>query len=74
METIGKKLLKTRRTKKISQKNLSELSGVSRSYLSEIENDRYTNISIVILCNLCKALNTTPNELIPEHLYKREVE
>lgn len=73
MQTLGKNIMEFRNKKKLSQKDLSELSGVSRSYITEIEKDTYNNISIVILCNLCKALNVTPNELIPQHLYK-EVE
>lgn len=73
METVGRNVIKLRKDNDLSQKELSTLSGVSRSYISEIEKDTHNNISIIILCSLCKALKTTPNELIPEKLYKEEV-
>ncbi|MBU3109349.1 helix-turn-helix domain-containing protein [Clostridium gasigenes] len=69
MKTLANNLIEIRKNNKLSQKELSILSGVSRSYISEIEKGIYKNISIVILCSICKVVNITPNELIPEHLY-----
>lgn len=69
MITVGNKVAEIRKTKNLSQNKLSKISGVSRTYLIEIEEDKY-NITVDILCKLSKALNCTPNDLIPEHLYK----
>ena len=70
IETIGTNLKKSRLLNNISQFKLGEISGISRNYISEIENERYTNISIEVLCVLCRALKITPNDLIPEDKYK----
>ncbi|MEG0133370.1 MAG: helix-turn-helix transcriptional regulator [Clostridium sp.] len=58
-----------RKSKGMTQIQLAKMSGVSRSYISELENDGYT-ISIYILCKLCKALAVTPNDLIEEENWK----
>lgn len=70
MKTIGKNLNKYRLEKKLTQKELGLQAGVSRSYISELESDTYDNVSILILGNLCKVLKVTPNELIPEEMWK----
>lgn len=72
MKTAGENIMKLRKENDLSQKDLSVLSGVSRSYISEVETNTH-NMTIDVLCKLCKALKTTPNKLIPEHLYKEEV-
>lgn len=69
-ETIGTRLKNYRRSKRLTQNGLSNLSGVSNSYISQIENNIYTNISLYFVCDLCKALEVTPNDLIPEHYYR----
>lgn len=61
-------LKKIRLDKKITQKQLSEKSGVSQSYISEIESKGYI-CTVYILCRLCKALGVTPNELIDESFW-----
>lgn len=70
MATLKTKQL--RRVKRISLKRLSKECGVSRSYISEIESGKHNNPGVLIVCKLCKALNTTPNELITEELWKGE--
>lgn len=70
MNNIGQNLKRYRLSKRISQFELGTLSGVSRSYISEIESGIYSNISLYIICNLCKALTITPNDLIPEEMYR----
>ena len=68
MKTIGEIVRVKRIAMGISQKRLSKESGVSRSYIIEIEEGKY-NVSISILCELCKVLKCTPNDLIPTELY-----
>lgn len=63
------KLKEMRIRKNITQSELSILSGVSRSYISELENNDHT-ATVYIICKLCKALKITPNELIKEEYYK----
>lgn len=70
MDNIGQNLKRYRLSKRISQFELGKLSGVSRSYISEIESGIYSNISLYIICNLCKVLTITPNDLIPEKMYR----
>lgn len=67
---VGQKIKMIRRTKNISQTKLSEITGISRSYISEMEKGKYENISINVLCDLCKGLGVTPNDLIPGEMYK----
>lgn len=69
MKSLGEKLKEKRINLRLTQQLLAELSGVSRSYIVEIEGEIHNNISISILCDLCKVLNCTPNDLIPEELY-----
>lgn len=58
------RLKELRNLKKLSISQVSYKSGVARSYLTELENGRYCNPSLNIICRLCKALRVTPNELI----------
>jgi transcriptional regulator with XRE-family HTH domain len=56
-------LKELRETKEYSKSQLSELSGVSVSYISEIEAGKYHPTDDII-CKLCKALNCMPNDLV----------
>ena len=58
------KLKELRNFKKLSISQVSYKSGITRSYLAELENGKYFNPSLNIICKLCKALQITPNELI----------
>jgi putative transcriptional regulator len=49
---------------------LARRSGVARGYLCEMEKGKYDNPGLKIICSLCNALECTPNDLIPEELYK----
>jgi len=60
-----------RKSKKVSQLQLSKRSGISRSYICELEHDVYTNPGLDVVCKLCKILDVTPNELICEKNYTR---
>jgi len=57
------RLEEVRRAKKWSQSKLAIMSGVGRSYISEIESGKYCPTADVI-CKLCFALKCTPNDLI----------
>lgn len=59
-----------RKKRKISLSQLSYKSGIARGYLSELETGRYENPGLQIVCNLCRILKVTPNELINEQLWK----
>lgn len=61
--TIGSNIKKIRKEKKLSQQELSELMGISRSYLSDVENDRY-NPSIKTITQLAKQLGVSTTYLM----------
>ena len=58
-----------RKEKCMSIRELSLRTGISRTYLTAIEEDIY-NPSLKIICSLCKVFGITPNDLIPEEMYK----
>lgn len=62
------KLKQIRKEKNITLDELSKISGISKSYLSELENKKH-DASVKVLCRLCKALNVDPNSLIDEKHY-----
>lgn len=74
MIKIGDNIKKFRLNNNFSNKKLSKISGLSRSYICELEKGVYENVSISVLCKLCKALKVTPNDLIPIEMWKGEKE
>lgn len=70
METIGDRIKKLREKNNYSNKELHQISGVARGYIHEMETGKYNNPTIDVICKLCKALNVTPNDVIPEDMYK----
>lgn len=74
MIKIGDNIKKFRLNNNFSNKKLSKISGLSRSYIFELEKGVYENVSINVLCKLCKALKVTPNDLIPIEMWKGEKE
>ena len=58
-----------RKEKGISIRELSLKTGISRTYLKAIEDDIYSP-SLKVICSLCKFFGITPNDLIPEEMYK----
>ena len=54
MESIGEKIKSLREKNNYSNKDLSQLSGVARGYLHELEVGRYVNPTIDVVCKLCK--------------------
>lgn len=56
--TIGDNIKKIRKEKKLTQQQLAKEMGISRSYLSDVENNRY-NPSIKTLISLANKLGVT---------------
>ena len=52
-----------RKEMNLSQRELSEKSGVSKSYISELEKAKY-DATCTIIIQICLALKISPNELL----------
>ncbi|MDN4493168.1 helix-turn-helix domain-containing protein [Ureibacillus aquaedulcis] len=63
--TIGEILRKTRKTKKMTLKSLSEKTGVSISFLSQVERDK-CNVTLESLRKISDALNVNPSIFFSE--------
>lgn len=72
MVVLVLRIKELRISKKLSITRLAKLSGVSRGYLTELEQIKYDNPSLTVICALCKVLECTPNDLIPRELYTKE--
>lgn len=60
---IGERVKIIRKAKKWSQSRLAEKSGLSQSYVSEIESGK-ARITIDVLVDICNAFGVTPNILL----------
>ncbi len=60
---IGMRIKKVRKTKKLTQDKLSELSNISPQHLSQIESGK-TKLSLPTLINICNALNITTDKIL----------
>lgn len=60
--TVKYKLYDIRNNKKITDRQLADMVGISKSTINNIENNR-TNTSILILCQIAAALEVKPEEL-----------
>ncbi len=60
---IGLRIKKIRKSKKMTQDKLSELSGISPQHLSQIESAK-TKLSLPTLINICNALNVTTDKIL----------
>ena len=63
-KVLASRVLLSRRDLDWDQKQLSEQSGVSRPYISQIERARKTNISVDVLFALADALGVTVQYLM----------
>lgn len=63
---LGTKIKDRRKEMGYTQVALAKKANISRTYLSDVENDRY-NPSLETLYDICKALDTTVEELIGGH-------
>jgi transcriptional regulator with XRE-family HTH domain len=57
-------ITKVRKQKGMSQDKLSEVSGVSRSYICELELGKYNNPTADVLCKISKALGCSIDDLV----------
>ena len=60
---IGTRIKKLRKSKKMTQDRLSELSNISPQHLSQIESAK-TKLSLPTLINICNALNVTTDKIL----------
>lgn len=63
MDMYTLKIKEFRNAKKLTQKQLAEKVGISRNFLSEIENDKW-DIKLDLLIKIGKALGIHPSKLI----------
>ncbi len=61
--SIGRKIVKLRTQKGISQEDLAGLAQINRGYISRIENG-HVAFSIPILLKIAEALDAKPDELL----------
>ena len=66
---LGKNISIARKERKISQLSLAIASGVSKSYLCDIEHGR-RNISVLLVIKIAEALRVSPSSLLEETLDK----
>lgn len=64
--SLGKNILLLRNSKNLSVTQLADITGISQSYLTDIENEKKKNPSLQILMNICSLFNITVSELIGE--------
>lgn len=62
-------LEKYRKEKGYSVRQLSIQSGVSRTYITGIEEGIYDNPGIKVICALCRTLKVSPNDLIEKEYW-----
>lgn len=62
--TMAQRILLCRRDLDWKQEELSAKSGISRTYISEVERGQITNVGIEVIEALAKALGVSPSYLI----------
>lgn len=60
---IGMRIKKIRKSRKMTQEKLSELSSISPQHLSQIESAK-TKLSLPTLINICNALDVTADKIL----------
>jgi transcriptional regulator with XRE-family HTH domain len=69
LKQIGTNIKTYRKEKKMTQAQLAELAQISVIHVSHIENGTVA-MSLETMLSICRALNTTPNDiLLGEYLY-----
>lgn len=61
-------LKKIRCQKKLTQNGLARKSGLSQSYINELENGKKVNPSVIVLAKLSDALDVALAELLDEEI------
>lgn len=68
---FGKRVKELRESRKLSKYMIAKKCNFSRKTILRIENDEMIlGTTLIQICRLCNVLGVTPNELIPEELYK----
>ena len=62
--SLGRQLKLARVQRDLKAKDLAAQVGVTPKYLSQIENERAPGLSVEIFARLCRALDTTPNDVM----------
>lgn len=65
---IRNNIRKYRLRKRLSQQDLADLSGISRTHVSDIERDSHKIPSIEVLCKIAEALSVSVDDLLFENL------
>lgn len=60
---LGKELRKARRKAGLTQEEAAHQAGIDRSYLSQLENDRY-NPTVDLLLRLCRVIDVSAAEIV----------
>ena len=61
-----KKLKYLRHSRNLTQQKLAVKSGVSQSYINELENGKKKNPSTLVITKLARALNATVSDLLDD--------
>lgn len=61
---LGEEISRRRRSQKLTQEDLAELSDLSINFISRLERTKNQNISIQKLDSIAQALNTTTPDII----------
>lgn len=72
MNEFGENLKHIMEEKNISSYELSNLCLITKGYISKLTNHKGKNPTLSIICKLCKALNVTPNDLIPRSMWEND--
>lgn len=71
--SLGENIKKYRKERKLTQFQLAEISSLSRSYIADVEKDRYSP-SLDTLRTIAKALDITVSKLIGEQVDQSDLE
>jgi len=58
------KIKELRNQKKLSIRQLSKKSEVAQGYLSQLENNKFNNPTLLVMLKICKILKCTLNDLV----------
>ncbi len=62
--SLGTEIKITRLRQQLKSKELAERLGITPTYMSEIENDKASGLTLDLFVRLCEALATPPNDLL----------
>lgn len=64
MDTMGDRIQQLRQAKSLTQQELAELVGVTKSAVSQWENGGTANVKLDVFLRLCDVLGTFPHYLV----------